>query len=89
VSVPVALNLKMCPHWLESYQKRIGQCDCTLRSARGCNFLTEKRLYPLAAPAMFLLALGAGWGAVRCKPDAVGASLTGDEQSRLNRILKN
>jgi cytochrome c-type biogenesis protein CcmH len=43
----------------------------------------------VAAHAMFQLALGAGWGAVRCKSDAVGASLTGDEQSCLNRILKN
>ena len=43
----------------------------------------------VAVHAMFQLALGAGWGAVRCKPDAVGASLTGDEQSRLTRILKN
>ena len=43
----------------------------------------------VAAHAMFQLALGAGWGAVRCKSDAVGASLTGDEQSRLNLILKN
>ena len=43
----------------------------------------------VAAHAMFQLALGEGWGAVRCKSDAVGASLTGDEQSRLNLILKN
>ena len=34
----------------------------------------------VAAHAMFLLALGAGWCAVRCKPDAVGASLTGEEK---------
>ena len=32
------------------------------------------------AHAIFLLALGEDWWAVRCKPDAVGASLTGEEK---------
>ncbi len=38
-----------------------------------------------AAPAMFLLALGAGWGAVRRKPE--GADLSDDELIRLDQIL--
>lgn len=40
-----------------------------------------------AAPAMLLLALGAGWGAVRRKSADLDAGLTEDEQSRLDQIL--
>lgn len=40
-----------------------------------------------AAPAMLLLALGAGWGAVRRKSGTTDTGLSDDEQNRLDQIL--
>ncbi len=43
----------------------------------------------LAAPAMFLVALGIGWAAIRRKPKAADEGLSQDEQAELDKILNS
>lgn len=43
----------------------------------------------LAAPAMFLLALGIGWIVIRRKPATTPATLSKDEQAELDKILRS
>ena len=40
-----------------------------------------------AAPVMFILALGVGWGVIRKRPVLAQSSLSDEEQVRLDRIL--
>lgn len=41
----------------------------------------------LAAPAMFLFALGVGWSVIRRRPVAAETGLTAQEQAELDKIL--
>ena len=43
----------------------------------------------LAAPTMFVLALGIGWTAVRRKPKSAQNELSDDEQAELDKILNS
>jgi cytochrome c-type biogenesis protein CcmH len=43
----------------------------------------------LAAPGLFLMALGVGWSTIRRKPDTVNAALSEDEQAALDKILRS
>lgn len=43
----------------------------------------------LAAPAMFLLALGIGWAAIRRRPAAVDDQLSVEEKDALEKILRS
>lgn len=43
----------------------------------------------LAAPSLFLLALGVGWSTIRRKPDTARQTLSDDEQAALDKILRS
>jgi cytochrome c-type biogenesis protein CcmH len=43
----------------------------------------------LAAPGLFLLALGVGWSTIRRKPDTARQTLSDDEQAALDKILRS
>ena len=65
--------------------ERYGEFVLLRPTARGANLLLW-----LAAPAMFLLALGVGWATIRARSrSAVSEDLSDEEQKRLDEILRS